>query len=215
MTYGSAAFWDGKSTMIKNTLERTQNKALRSITGAFKTTPTLALEIEASIPPIDITLEYYTERYATRTQKLDPSNPVVCRIPEQYRGDTPVISPPPLPYFPPPPRCHVLAYLIKQHEAKAKKNTTTRLIRMAKSITPNAERIDPLAETPWRRSEYDHDICDRIRLYIPENNPGTSSKLDWAEDHSNLNTKKTTNSFSYTPMAHYPTTKALGKLDMG
>src|SRR5258708_18329449 len=61
-TYGSVAFWNGKSTPIKTTLECTQNKALHLITGAFKTTPTTALKIEASIPPIDITLEYCTEQ---------------------------------------------------------------------------------------------------------------------------------------------------------
>ena len=64
-TYGSIAFWDGKSSTVKNTLERAQNKALRLITGAFKTTPIQALEIEASIPPINITLDYYTKHYMT------------------------------------------------------------------------------------------------------------------------------------------------------
>jgi len=78
--YGSAAFWDGKSSTIKNTLEHVQNKALCLITRAFKTTPIQALEIESSIPPIDITLNYYTEHYATCTQRLDPSNPVMCHI---------------------------------------------------------------------------------------------------------------------------------------
>src|SRR5258708_33137541 len=60
-TYGSIAFWDGKSSAIKKTLGCAQNKALRLITVAFKTTPIPALEIEASIPPIDTTLNYYPE----------------------------------------------------------------------------------------------------------------------------------------------------------
>ena len=72
------AFWDGKSSFIKSTLEHTQNKALCIITGAFKTTPISALEIETSIPPINITLDYYTEQYATCTHKLDPTNPTIC-----------------------------------------------------------------------------------------------------------------------------------------
>src|SRR5258708_817580 len=50
-TYDSVAFWDGKSSFIKSTLKHTQNKALCLITGAFKTTPISALNIEASIPP--------------------------------------------------------------------------------------------------------------------------------------------------------------------
>src|SRR5260370_35861804 len=63
--YGSAAFWDGKSSTIKNTLECIQNKVLCLITRAFKMTPIQALKIESSIPPINITLNYYTEHYAT------------------------------------------------------------------------------------------------------------------------------------------------------
>src|SRR5260370_36283334 len=59
--YGSVAFWDGKSTAICNTIEHTQNKALHMITRGFKMTPIPALEIEASIPPIDITLNFYTQ----------------------------------------------------------------------------------------------------------------------------------------------------------
>src|SRR5260370_28601518 len=102
ITYGSIAFWDGKSTTVKNTLECSQNKALHLITGAFKTTPIPALEIEASIPPINITLDYYTESYATHTQKLDQSNLVMCCIPDHHRKNIPIPSPPPLPCFPPP-----------------------------------------------------------------------------------------------------------------
>ena len=89
ITYGSITFWDSKSTIVKNTLERAQNKALCLITGTFKTTPIPALEIEASIPPIDITLDYYTECYATHTQKLDQSNLVMCCIPDHHRENIP------------------------------------------------------------------------------------------------------------------------------
>ena len=150
ITYGSAAFWDGKSNIIKDTLACTQNKALCLINSTFKTTPIHALEIEASIPPIDITLNYYMDCYAICTQRLDPSNLVMCHIPEHHREDISIPSPPLLPHFPPPPKSHVLAYLIRQHKEKVKKTTTTRLIHMAKSITLNTERTAPHAETPWR-----------------------------------------------------------------
>src|SRR5260370_8993662 len=62
----------------------------------------------------------------------------------------------------------------------------TRLIQMAKLITSNTERIKHHAEEPWRCSEYNQDICDQLRLYLPVNEPGKSVKLDWAEDHVNL-----------------------------
>src|SRR5260221_2081330 len=161
-TYGSVAFWDGKSSAIKKTLGCAQNKALRLITGAFKTTPIPALEIEASIPPIDITLNYYTKQYATHTQKLDPSNPVMCHIPEQHRENIPIQVAPPLPCFPPPPKNQVAAYLIRQHVLKTKKTMTTRLIHMAKLITPDTECIDPHAEPPWCRSKHDPDAQECI-----------------------------------------------------
>src|SRR5258705_13273033 len=102
-TYGSVTFWDRKSLVIKNTLEHAQNKALHFITGAFKTTPIHALEIESSIPPINITLDYYMECYATCTQRLNHSNPVMCCIPNHHREDIPIQSTP-LPCFPPPPK---------------------------------------------------------------------------------------------------------------
>ncbi len=186
VTYGSVAFWDGKSSAIKKTLECMQNKALRLITGAFKATPILALEIEASIPPIDITLNYYTERYAMHTQKLNPSNPVMCHILEQHRENILIQVALPLPCFPPPPRNQVSAYLIRQHVVKAKKTMMTRLIHVAKHITPDMEHINPHAEPPWHRSEHDPDTQEQIRLYIPVNNPGMSIKEEWAEDHANL-----------------------------
>src|SRR5258708_3215126 len=141
-TYSSVAFWDGKSSFIKSTLECTQNKALHIIMGAFKTTPISALKIEASIPPINITLDYYTKQYATCTHKLNPTNPVICQIPEQYRGNILIPSPPPLPCFPLPPQNCIAAYLIKQHESRIKKNTSTRIICMLKLITPNTKHID-------------------------------------------------------------------------
>ncbi len=57
---------------------------------------------------------------------------------------------------------------------------------MAKGITNNMECINPHAELPWHRSEYDYNIHDHIHLYIPENRAGTSVKTEWAEDHANL-----------------------------
>src|SRR5258708_2792532 len=197
-TYSSVAFWDGKSSFIKSTLECTQNKALHIIMGAFKTTPISALKIEASIPPTNITFDYYTKQYATCTHKLNPTNPVICQIPEQYRGNILIPSPPPLPCFPLPPQNCIAAYLIKQHESRIKKNTSTRIICMLKLITPNTKHIDLHAEPPWCRSKFNYDIQDRIWFYLPENAPGKSVKLEWAEDHANLyNENKEDNDFLF------------------
>src|SRR5260370_13595015 len=99
-TYGSIAVWDSKSNTIKDTLACAQNKALCLITSTFKTTPIHALEIKASIPPIDITLNYYMEHYAICTQRLDSSNLGMCHVPEHHREDIPILSPPPIQHSP-------------------------------------------------------------------------------------------------------------------
>src|SRR6266436_1435519 len=110
----------------------------------------------------------------------------MCCIPTQHRGNIPIQTTLPLPCLPPPLRNQVSAYLIRQHELKIKNTTMTRLIHMAKHITPDMECIDPHAELPWHRSEHDPDAQECIQLYIPENKPGTSVKLEWAEDHASL-----------------------------
>ncbi len=69
---------------------------------------------------------------------------------------------------------------------------------MLKLITPNTKCIDLHAEPPWHRSKFDYDIQDRIWFYLPENVPGKSVKLEWAEDHTNLyNENKEDNDFLF------------------
>jgi hypothetical protein len=63
--YGLPVFWRSKAHAITNTLSKLQNKCLRVITGAFRTTSIQAMEIEASIPPMDIYLEYKAKMEAT------------------------------------------------------------------------------------------------------------------------------------------------------
>ena len=45
------------------------------------------------------------------------------------------------------------------------------------------EHIDPYAKTPWHRSKLDPDICNQYQVFIPENKPSTSAKLEWTENH--------------------------------
>ena len=68
-------WWSGKKTHAKS-LGKTQNRALRLICAAFKTTPIHALEIEASIPPIHLTLDLEKTRAAIHFNKLSTRNPV-------------------------------------------------------------------------------------------------------------------------------------------
>ena len=53
-----------------------QNGALRKILGVFKTAPTLALELEAALPPPEIRLAKLVRSYALRTIRLSQSHPI-------------------------------------------------------------------------------------------------------------------------------------------
>ena len=63
ITYASAAWWTGKQKHIQ-ILNKVQNRALCLICAAFCTTPTHALELEASIPPLGLYLDSLTKHTA-------------------------------------------------------------------------------------------------------------------------------------------------------
>lgn len=65
ITYGASAWHEpskGKAIRAGLQAQKAQNRALRTITGAFKATPIRALEIEAFVPLIDL---YLDERIAS------------------------------------------------------------------------------------------------------------------------------------------------------
>ena len=86
MLYASTAWWNGQKTQT-NIIEKVQNKGLRYITGAFRTTPTYAMQIEAAIPPIALTLDYIVERKANAAQHFSARHPVTHRLPAQHRSN--------------------------------------------------------------------------------------------------------------------------------
>jgi hypothetical protein len=78
--YGFPVFWCSQSKLIFKLLAPLQNKCLRVITGAFRTTNIHAKEIEASIPPIDVLLKYKLKMEATRLSRLPDDHPVINRL---------------------------------------------------------------------------------------------------------------------------------------
>ena len=76
---------------------RYANRALCLICAAFRITPTEALEIEASIPPIRIQVQLQAKRYAVRLNKLPLTNWVIQRLPDTWRNGNPPTHQPPLP----------------------------------------------------------------------------------------------------------------------
>jgi hypothetical protein len=80
MTYASTAWWNGSNSLVCP-LSIMQNKAICHITGAFHTTLIYAMEIEASIPPVPLLLNYYNDHAATHFMRLDSCNPIITCMP--------------------------------------------------------------------------------------------------------------------------------------
>jgi hypothetical protein len=73
--YACPVWWSGHQYQIKP-LEKVQRRALRLICAAFWTTPTEALEIEASIPPIKHQAALHKKRCAIQFNKLSNTSPI-------------------------------------------------------------------------------------------------------------------------------------------
>ena len=83
--FGSEIWWRSKGQdSLCRKLQLLQNTATRRILGAFRTTPTTLLDLEAALPPAQIRLTYAQRRYALRLLRLPPSHPVVRRCPEYF-----------------------------------------------------------------------------------------------------------------------------------
>ena len=97
--YGLPIFWKSKNGKLLNTLMTTQNKCLQMITGVFRMTNITAMEIEASIPPIDIWMDYRLEMEALHISNLANNHPITSRIYPDQREYQPHALPPPLPPY--------------------------------------------------------------------------------------------------------------------
>lgn len=90
--YGSEIYWNGQ-VYASRVLQTLQNKALKKILGAFRTSPIKPMEVEAALPPPEVRLQANLWRYATRVQKLAPNHPVKKAIERnQYQRFTAIIK---------------------------------------------------------------------------------------------------------------------------
>ncbi|TFY57753.1 hypothetical protein EVJ58_g6828 [Rhodofomes roseus] len=143
MTYASAAWWTGRKKHV-DWLEKVQHKALRLICAAFRTTPIVAMEIEAAILPVHEHLDLTSARAAVRLNKLSAYNPILGRLPEGWRVPNTVA--------PAPPRTTHRRITARRRTPPA----TTRLHRLALKSDPMDERITPLCVPPWRKTVRDY-----------------------------------------------------------
>ena len=179
MTYASPVWWRGRKTQSAP-LSSVQNKALRFIAGAFRTTPTYALEIECSIPPIHQYLDYINDRTALRFNRLDGRHPISNRLPTEHRIH-PIATPPPL--DPPHKKSRNWSDPARRARDRSKQLQSTTLWRIATRMAPNSEVIDATDEPPWHETLHDEIFRGRLMVKVPRNEAGESFKEEWAKTH--------------------------------
>jgi ribonuclease HI len=148
LTFGSNVWYTGKGQKGRVAkLEVVLRKALRHILGAFKTTPTYILYIEASIPPLHLTFEARLERAAIRFASFPPEHPVRVRAGGRWSQGAVSSYPPPL-------------------TPSASNNTKhqTRLQRVARRYPHDGERINIRATAPWTDHIRDPRWDGRLRV---------------------------------------------------
>ena len=130
--YACPSWWNNTKCQAK-ALEKVQRKALCLVCAAFKTTPTQALEIEASIPPLQLQAQLAKRRFAIRLNKLPTSNAIIQRLPNTWRDNEAPTFPPPIPTTP------------------SKRKTKTTLSKISTFTSHDHERINPFSSPPWLR----------------------------------------------------------------
>lgn len=145
--YASPIWWNGTNYQRKP-LEKVQNRALRLICAAFKTTPIRALELESSVPPLHIHTKLLARRCAIRFNKLPETSPVIRRLGMEWlrvdTRETDNIHDPPLPHS---PKHH------RKRKTPSRTSAPTTLLNLAKYTHHRHERIDPFLLPPWRRAQ--------------------------------------------------------------
>jgi ribonuclease HI len=164
-TYAAPVWWSGKRKHAR-LLTSIQNNNLRRIAGAFRTTPARALEVDTSIPPVEIQLDLDVTRYATRLHRLSSTSPVIQRLPPAWRDGQPATHPPPL-----PPHKRIT-------RKRRKPAKTTRLLQIAAKTDAQCEKAPPFALPPWRRTVEDFE--GRLKTHTPRREV---SKAEAATEH--------------------------------
>ena len=88
LTYGATVWYRSHKhikTLVKK-LEVVQNKAIRLVTGAFRTTPIELIQLRSFLPPIEIWLKKLVQQAAIRLHKLPILSPVIQRLPDTWRN---------------------------------------------------------------------------------------------------------------------------------
>src|SRR6266498_2218420 len=75
--------WNNQKHLLEK-FQRLQNAALRTILGAFKTSPIKAMEIKAAVPSPRIRFEKTCYNYTIRIIQMNSMHPIIERVPEDF-----------------------------------------------------------------------------------------------------------------------------------
>jgi len=81
--YGVPIWWSGQQHLLDK-YQKLQNQALLKILGAFKHSPSRAMEIEASLPPPAARFNKICRSYVLRTADFVKSHAIRSRLPENF-----------------------------------------------------------------------------------------------------------------------------------
>ena len=163
LTYGATVWYRPHKpvrTLVKK-LEVVQNKAIRLITGAFKTTPIELIQLRSFLPPIEIWLRKLNQQAAIRLHTLSPLSPVIQRLPDIWRNrkkpevETPFSTP---------------------FNFGLNPNRLTDLHSLAASTPASAEKLEPFhsdnAPWAWDHSAFPNHLTLDYSTCLPGEIPG-------------------------------------------
>ncbi len=81
--YRVPIWWNNQKHLLEK-FQRLQNTALRTILGAFKTSPIKTMEIEAAVPPPRIRFKKTCYNYTIRIMQMNSIHPIIERVPEDF-----------------------------------------------------------------------------------------------------------------------------------
>src|SRR5205085_1654197 len=85
--FGAEVWWNQQKAQLLP-FQKLQNKAMRKIAGAFKTTPIAALEAELGLPPADLRLDQIQGAFTVRLFTLPENQPLLPLCSRHLPQDT-------------------------------------------------------------------------------------------------------------------------------
>ena len=149
LEFGAEVWWRGQKGYADK-LQQLQNPASRQILGAFRTSPIIQMELEASLPPTSIRLQQKCRKYALQTMTLPEHHTKWQRISTTF----------------PPEFSSGIEVDIQQQDWATTNSKYSQLWRIHNTIanlTPSTtylKRFDHTANPPWFQ------LLDKTRISI-------------------------------------------------